>query len=69
MSLQKLQRQPSQMLDGDNFVNAIDPRMDERDFSAWLILLASENKEDYRFGKEMQYYTAAIEAEDAEGTP
>ena len=53
----------------DNFVNAVDLGIDERDFNAWLIQLANENKEDYRFGKELQYYTAAIEAEDAEGTP
>ena len=45
----------------DNFVNATDLRMSERDFSSWLIQLANENREDYRVGMELQNYTIAME--------
>ena len=51
----------------DNFVNAVDLGMDERDFNDWMVKLANENREEYRFGNELQHYTTAIEVQD--GSP
>ena len=48
-------------LTDDNFVNAMDLKMSERDFNRWMIQLANENREDYRLGMELQNYTMAIE--------
>ena len=48
-------------LTDDNFVNATDLKMSERDFNSWIIQLANENREDYRFGMKLQNYTMAIE--------
>ena len=50
-------------LTDDNFVNAIDLRMSERDFNSWMVQLANENQEDYRLEMELQNYTMAIEME------
>ena len=44
-------------LTDDNFVNAMDLKMSERDFNSWMIQLANENREDYRLGMELQNYT------------
>ena len=41
-------------LTDDNFGIAIELSMSERDFNSWMVQLANENWEDYRFGKELQ---------------
>ena len=41
-------------LTDDNFVNATDLRMSERDFNSWMIQLANENREDYRLEMKLQ---------------
>ena len=48
-------------LTDDNFMNAMDLKMSERDFSSWMIKLANKNREDYRLGMKLQNYTMAIE--------
>ena len=45
----------------DNFGNAMDLKMSERDFNSWMIQLANENRKDYRLGMDLQNYTMAIE--------
>ena len=47
-------------LTDDNFVNAIDLKMSERDFNSWMIQLANENREDYRLGMKLQNYTMLL---------
>ena len=37
----------------DNFLNAVDLKMSERDFNIWIVQHANENLEDYRLGMEL----------------
>ena len=53
----------------DNGFNAMNIEMKESDFNSWLMQIADKEKESYKFGIELLYYTAAIRISDGERPP